>query len=336
MALSRVAIRSTKDKGVGLAVRQVMDSCDWESVVPEGARVVVKPNLCTPSLELVEVANTSPEVLSAVCKVLKTRTEDVVIGESDGIRYSAEEAFTINHTYEVGGEFDFEVKSFSKDELVSVDHPHLRGWPLPRTLLEADVFITIAKIKTHATTAFTGALKNQWGAIPQYNRIILHKYLHTLIGEVNKVLGPKLSITDGLVGMEGRGPINGSPVRLDVVMASQDIVALDSTAMRYVGLDPFDAEHIVHAADIGLGTMDDASIEVESDTEPTVTFDPAEKDWPIKLLDVLSRSPLLTEYVLLNDAIFFPARKFANFCRSVKSYFKGNGAHVSHEPERLT
>ena len=84
MPKSRVAIRSTVRRGVESAVEEVMRLCEWESVVPPGASVVVKPNLCTPSLEIVEVANTSQEVLSAVCAVLKTRTDHVIIGESDG------------------------------------------------------------------------------------------------------------------------------------------------------------------------------------------------------------------------------------------------------------
>jgi uncharacterized protein (DUF362 family) len=264
------------------------------------------------------VANTSPEVLSAVCEVLRSRTDDVTIGEADGIRYSAEETFEINGTCEVARRTGCRILSFSRDEMVAVDHPHLRGWPLPKTLLDCDVFVTVAKIKTHATTTFTGALKNQWGAIPQHNRILLHKYLHTLIGDVNSILAPRLAVTDGLVGMEGRGPVNGSPVRLDVVMASRDIVALDSTAMRFVGLDPSEARHIVHAAEIGLGNLAEDLVEVDADVEPSYAFEPAEKDWPIRMLNLISRSQFLTKHVLLNDTVFFPARWFANACRGVK------------------
>jgi len=319
MSKALVAIRSASGGRVEAAVAEVMRLCEWERVVPRGSRVVVKPNLCTPSLDLVEVANTSTEVLSAVCAVLKSRTDDVVIGESDGIRYSAEEAFKINGTREVAGRFGFEVRNFSEDELVPVDHPNLAGWGLPKTLLECDVFVTVAKIKTHATTAFTGALKNQWGCIAQHDRILLHKYLHTLIGEVTEILRPRLAVLDGVVGMEGRGPVNGRPVRLDVVMGSQDPVALDATAMRFVGLDPAEAAHIVHAAKIGLGLMSEERILVDSDAQAAKKFEPAEQDWPIKLLNLMSRSGFLTKHLLLNDTVFFPARWFANFCRSAKA-----------------
>jgi uncharacterized protein (DUF362 family) len=85
-----------------------MRLCDWESLVPRGTHVLVKPNLCTPSPEIIEVANTSPAVLAAVCEVLKGPTDRVSIVESDGIRYTAEEAFAMNGTYEIAKRFGFD------------------------------------------------------------------------------------------------------------------------------------------------------------------------------------------------------------------------------------
>jgi uncharacterized protein (DUF362 family) len=321
--MTLVAIRSAKTRGTTQAVSEVMDLCRWQEVIPPGGVVAVKPNLCTPSRELIEVANTSPAVLTTVCEVLKERTDRVIIVESDGVRYTAEEAFEMNGTYEIGARLGIEVKSLSKDELVEVEHPHLAGWGLPRTLLECDALVTVAKIKTHATTTFTGALKNQWGCVPQYDRILLHKYLDTLIGDVNVLLKPKLGILDGLVGMEGRGPVNGKPVRLDLIMGSRDVVALDAAAMRFVGLDPYDAAHIVHAAQVGLGLMGEEEVELDADVAAVKRFEPAEKDWPIVMLNLISRSRFLTRHLLLNDRVFFPARWFANFCRSVKARVKG-------------
>jgi uncharacterized protein (DUF362 family) len=323
MNKSRVIIRSTVGKSLDGVVADVMRLCDWEQVVPPGARVVVKPNLCTPSKEIIEVANTSPEVLSAVCAVLKTRTPNVTIAESDGIRYSAEEAFEMSGTYDIGKRFGFDVKSLSKDTLVPVDHQHLKGWPLPKTLLDCDVFITVAKIKTHATTTFTGALKNQWGCVPQHDRLLIHKYLHTLLGDINKIFKTRLGILDGLVGMEGRGPINGAPVRLNVIAGSQDLVALDAAAMRYVGLDPMTAKHIVHAFEIGLGQIAADMIDVDADAPAVQSFLPAETDWPIRMLNMISYSPFLTKHLLMNDTIFKPARAFANFTRRVKARVVG-------------
>jgi len=326
MSKSRVVFRSARDKPLDAVVAEVMRLCDWERVIAKDATVVVKPNLCTPSEDIIEVANTSPEVLSAMCAVLKSRTSNVIIGESDGVRYSAEEAFEMNGTYEIGKRFGFEVRSFSKDELREVDHPCLKGWGLPRTILDCDAFMTVAKIKTHATTAFTGALKNQWGCIPQHDRLILHKYLHTLIGDVNKILKTRFALMDGLVGMEGRGPINGKTVRLNVIAGGADLVAVDAACVRFVGLDPFTAKHVVHAAKIGLGTMAEEEIEVDADCKAVKQFLPAEADWPIRAMNLLTKSEFLTRHLLLNDTVFFPARWFAILWRRLKAgLFSGEG-----------
>ena len=72
-----------------------------------------------------------------------------------------------------------------------------------------------------------------------------------------------LSLMDGLVGMQGRGPINGYPINLNVLLASRDPVALDATGMRLIGLDPHTSRHIVHACDIGLGQVEESAISVD-------------------------------------------------------------------------
>src|SRR5262249_23211600 len=149
------------------------------------------------------------------------------------------------------------------DELIDLPDRRLKGFGMARTWLEADVFVTLPALKTHATTVFTGALKNQWGCIPRYDRILLHKYLHELIGDVNKLRPVTLALMHGLVGRQGRGPINGYPIDLNVLLASRDPVALDATAMRLIGLEPVTARHAVHAQRIGLGTLAEKEIRID-------------------------------------------------------------------------
>jgi hypothetical protein len=131
------------------------------------------------------------------------------------------------------------------------------------------------------------------------------------------------------VGMEGRGPINGSPVRLNVIAGSRDVVALDAAVMRFVGLDPSAARHLQHAARIGVGHVAPDQIEVDADTAAVRQFLPAETDWPIRMLNLISHSRFLTRHLLMNDTVFMPARRFANFCRKVKGQVLG-GAPRAH------
>ena len=318
MGKSNVIIRSIKDKSLDDAITEIMDFCNWKKIVHQGASVVIKPNLCTEREELIKCANTSIEVLTAVCRILKTRTDNIIIGESDGMRYKTEQAFENAGVYDVVTKLGAKTINFTNDELVEVDHPLLKGWGFSKTYLGADVFISLPVLKTHATTVFTGTLKNQWGCIPRYDRILLHKYLHELIAEVNRIKKPDISIMDGIVGMQGRGPINGYPINLGVILGSCDPVALDATSMRLVGLDPYDSEHIVIAAKKGLGEVDSETIAVDGNFDSLkANIEPAEKDWAIKILNLLSRSEFITRNLILDDKIFYPVRKTVTILRHV-------------------
>jgi uncharacterized protein (DUF362 family) len=316
--MSQVHLRRA-DRGDPLpVVRELMEACCWREVVGSGASVVVKPNLCTERPEQIHTANTSLAVLAAVCNVLRERTARIAVVESDGSRYTAEAAFENNGVYRLARALDLRVVNLSKDELVEVPDPRMKGFGMARTWLEAEVFITLPALKTHATTVFTGTLKNQWGCIPRYDRLLLHKYLHELIGDINKLRPVSLAVMDGLVGMQGRGPINGFPIDLNVLLASRDPVALDATAMRLIGLEPATARHVVHAHKIGLGAMAKSEIAVDGPfAELETSVEPAAEDWAIKVMNLVARSPLLTRHLLLNDRIFYPVRSVVKALRRV-------------------
>ncbi len=212
-------------------------------------------------------------------------------------------------------ELGLKVVNLSKDELVEIPDPRLKGFGMARTWLEADAFVTLPVLKTHATTVFTGCLKNQWGCIPRYDRILLHKYLHELIGQINAIRPVTLALMDGLVGMQGRGPINGYPINLGVLLASRDPVALDATAMRLIGLEPATSRHVVHAERIGLGCYCETQIAVDGPfAELRTTVEPAVEDWAIKLMNQVARSPFITKHLLLNDHVFYPVRRAVGLC----------------------
>jgi uncharacterized protein (DUF362 family) len=316
---SAVYLRRAQPGELLPVIRELMESCRWQDVIPAGASVAVKPNLCTERPEQIHTANTSAEVLRGVCQVLRERTDRITIVESDGARYKAETAFENNGVYQIAKDLGIRVVNLSKDDLVEVDDPRMKGFGLAKTWLEADAFITLPVLKTHATTVFTGSIKNQWGCVPRYDRIMLHKYLHELVGDLNKMRPVTLALMDGMVGMQGRGPINGYPINLNVLLASRDPVALDATGMRLIGLDPLRSEHIVHCNRIGLGEIESENIAIDGPfDEIMMTAEPAVEDWAIKLMNQVAKSPFLTRHVMLNNRIFYPVRKAVGAVRWAK------------------
>ena len=317
MPHSILVLRSIENVGLEVALEEILEVLDWTSLVPPGGRVVVKANLNSPYEDhLWRGANTSVEMIVAVCKALKRRTSDIIVGDSDGTRFKSEEVVALMGLRSVLEPIGVEIVNFSNLPARPVNLPLLEDFELPEIILDADVFITLPVLKTHGLTTFSGALKNQWGAIPRYDRMLLHKNIHTLLGQLNAVLKTRLGIMDAITAMEGRGPCNGNPRKLNLVLGSRDIVALDATAMRLVGLDPTTAKHICLAHEQRLGTMEADEIEIDGDFATHNTqFAPAPCEWPTMMMNYLSRYPWFLHHVILNDGIFKPVRKLVHVMR---------------------
>jgi uncharacterized protein (DUF362 family) len=313
---STVVLRGVAGRNVFAVVEELMQACAWETWVPENATVVLKPNLCMSVESKIVGANTHAEVTEAVCRVLQRRTRRIVIGEADHLRQKAWKAFEASGYVELARRVGVDLVNFSEVAWTPVACPPLGSLELPRMLLEADVFITLPVLKTHALTHFTGALKNQWGCVPHYDRILLHKHLDALLPTLHAILSPSLALMDAIVGMEGRGPTNGKPRRMDLLLASRDGVALDATAMRLVGLDPRKARHVMAAGRQGLGRVDSAAIEIDGDWARHATrFEPAVLDGAVAAMNYMSRYPWFVKHVLEKDSVFYRGRSIVRFLR---------------------
>lgn len=315
-AKSKVVLRSAAATSIDHAVRECMEACDWQSLVGRGDTVVVKPNLCTPLPEWVEAANTSAGVCRAVCRILLERTSRISLVESDGIRYTAQEAFEGSGYVPMARELGIPLVNLSQTPWTSVQCAPVGQVEVPRMMLDADAFITLPVLKTHGITYFTGALKNQWGCMPQFNRIMYHSWLDQMLASLHGIFRPRLAVMDGVVAMEGHGPVAGKPRHMNLILASRDGVALDTSAMRLVGLTPELARHIVLAAGQGLGKFDERDIELDGDWASHATrFEPGSIDWANRLETYMSRYRWFVKYVLERDLIYEPIRSTVKLIR---------------------
>lgn len=313
---SKVVVRSTQQKPLYQTVENLMEALNWKSIILPEAKVVIKLNLNTAERDIIESADTSPALVEALCKVLQTRTNAITLVEAHGYRYPAEEAFRAAGIYELADRLGIQVVNLSNQPCQEVGN--LLLGPLPRILLEADAFITMPVIKTHALTYFTGSLKNQWGCVPRYDRIALHHSLDQLLVDLQSILRPKLCIMDGIVGVEGRGPTNGKPRRLDIILGSTDAVALDATAMRLVGLVPTKARHVVLAYEAGLGTFHEDEIDLDSDRVPDwAPYEPAKLDWAVAWMNHWTKHGWFRRFILEVDPIFQGGKWIVNVLRKI-------------------
>jgi len=316
---SVVYLRSVNDGDVDSVVSELMERCVWRDLVRPGSKVVIKPNLCAKEPDQIEMSDTDVRITAAVCRTLRARTDNIVIAESDHLRNSIWDTYQVTGYDRMAKQLGVRLVNLSEMPTQPVPCPPAGELLLPTILLEADTLITLPVLKTHSLTYYTGALKNQWGCVPQYNRILLHKWLDALLVSLHRVFRPALTIMDGIVAMEGRGPVNGRPRRLDLLIASRDAVALDATAMRLVGLDPNCCKHIAMAGRAALGRFFPADIRVDGDWAlHTTTFEPAVLDWAQALMNYMSRYNWFVKLALENDSIFKPGRSVVQFLRRIR------------------
>lgn len=317
---AEVITRSVKEKDLRTTVEELMAFCNWDVIVKKDAKVLIKPNLCTDEKDKVEASNTSSKLLEAVCAILLRKTKNITVCESDGARYPADRAAENTGVFDIVERLGIKWSNFSKGQLVSIKHPIFNRYNtlMPRALFEAEVLIDMPVLKTHALTVFTGAIKNLWGCVPRYDRIIMHKYLDELLSDLIGICKPRICIMDGIICTEGRGPSNGIPRRMDIIMGSTDAVALDATAMRLVGLDPYTSRHIVLSAQKGFGNIDEGSIIVDGDFEGLkMGFIPAPLDFAVASMNYMTRYRFFVKYILFNDFIFRQTRKLVIFLRKI-------------------
>ena len=321
---STVFVRQVSRQPIESVVKELLELCGAQALIQPTSNVVIKPNLCattgelllgskmseTQVTQLVGAANTRKEGTLSVGKAVMDLGATPTVIESDGMRHNGDEALSQFGLASACLHMGAKVQNLSRDELIEVDIPALRGWGLPRTLCEADLLISVPTLKTHAKTYFTGSLKNLWGCVAQHDRIILHKHLDRLITEIGALVPTTLGVMDGIVGMDGRGPAMGRPVPLGILLASQDLVALDVTAMRIVGLDSTKCRHVALAGQLRLGVCNPSEIRVDTD-EPLAEaeFIEGEPDPFTKTLELFSRSRWFVHHILLNDPLFFALRR---------------------------
>ena len=207
-----------------------------------GRRVLVKPNLLTDRTPE-QAVTTHPELLRLVIRHLKSAGARVSVGDSPA---SAANIRAVLATTGVGSVCEDEGVPFVSFEREGVRAYTVDGFEftLAAPVAEADLIVSLPKVKSHSLTKLTAAVKNLYGAVPGYSKTTLHR-LHPrpddfgrLLRGIWSVLPPTVSIADAVVGMEGQGPANGRPTPLGFIAASADPFALDVALCGILHINP--------------------------------------------------------------------------------------------------
>lgn len=221
-----------------------------ESGLRRKGKIFVKPNLSHP--EYLPGVVTNPALMYELVGLLRDRAEEVVVGESNGFNYPCRLAFEKTGMEAAVKKAGGKVVNLSEDKIVKVSFKSscpLKQLFLPKTVLDADVIVDVALMKTHEFMAFSGAIKNLFGCVPDDRRIFLHPYLSEVFYQLYSILKPELTVMDATVAMEGNGPTKGKPVNMDLMLTSDCALAADIVATRIMGLNWERIDYLSHIAE---------------------------------------------------------------------------------------
>jgi len=247
-----------------------------------GRSVFLKPNIV--EYESHTAINTHPLVIAGAAVAFRAAgARDVVVGEGPGHRRDMEYLLTKTGLYDQLREHRVRFVDLNHDDVRSVRlSSHFTGLDaiqLPVELLQADFIVSMPKLKTHHWAAMTAGMKNFFGAVPSavygWPKNFLHVHgIENSILDLNATIRPHFSIVDAVTAMEGDGPIMGRPRNVGFIGMGPDVVAMDATCARIIGLDPTKMPHL-HEAGRFLGNIEPKRIEHrgEPPSKYETTFD---------------------------------------------------------------
>jgi len=220
----------------------------WERFVHPGMKVLLKVNLIGPKPPD-SAAVTHREFVRALVRRLKALRCEVWIGDSAGGAIGGlaptQRGFEVAGYARVAEEEGATLKNFEREGSVEIAPPDApdRIYHLAKPVFDADLVINLPKLKTHSAATYTGAWKNLFGCVPglkkaEYHRIApsTHEF-GQIIADINACVRPALSIMDGIIAMQGKGPTAGTPYPAGKLLFSADPLALDAIAVSMLDLD---------------------------------------------------------------------------------------------------
>ncbi len=217
-----------------------------------GRNIVLKPNLV--EFEPASSINTHPILVHAACEAFRAMGAAMVrIAEGPGHRRNTLDLAEAAGYFQAIPDFEDRFVDLNLDEVTrvwpSAQFSRIKKLYLPNSALGADLLVSMAKMKTHHWVGATLSMKNLFGVVPGgiygWPKNVLHwAGIDESIADLHDAFPRHFAIVDGIVGMEGNGPIQGTPKYAGVLVAGRDPVAVDATCCRIMKIDPMKIRYL--------------------------------------------------------------------------------------------
>lgn len=253
----------------------------FEKFVKPGDIVLLKVNVIV-GLPPERAATTHPAVAGAMVELVKEAGGIPWVGDSSGAYGFTAQSLILSGikkaTEDAGGKLiNFESTGTYP---VEVNGRVLTSVNIAKPVFDCDVLVSLPKMKTHQLTKFTGTVKNFYGVIPGSGKAAIHRQAPTeeslshAVVDIYSALKPRLAVMDGVVGMEGEGATNGTPIASNVILAGSDCVALDTVASEIMGFSHKDilTTNFAHERGLGVGELDKIQVKGEKINDVKLDF----------------------------------------------------------------
>lgn len=264
---SRVMIRRAENYSGDLGALLFESLREFDLPI-QGKTVLLKPNLVSP--DPLGAINTHPAVIAAAREsFLRLGAAQVLIGDGPAMDRDTEAILESMRLKEFTGSLAENFVDLNVDDVVRTSLPtrasRLKELYLPKTVLGVDFLVSMPKLKTHHWAGVTLSLKNLFGIVPGgcygWPKNVLHwAGIDRAILDIAAAARPDFAIVDGVLGMEGNGPIQGTPKPAGVLILGDDPVAVDATSCRVMGLRPEKVDYLSRAGTL-LGHLHPAKIQ---------------------------------------------------------------------------
>jgi uncharacterized protein (DUF362 family) len=267
---SSVFIASSQryDRNLVQTIRDGLLATGFDSARIRGKRVLLKPNMVEP-IRTAPHMTTHPAMVQAAAEVFRRWDAHVIVGEGPGHVRDTELALVESGMLEALEAAELKFADLNYEEVRFVENrgraTKLEGFYFPRSVVEADLIVSMPKMKTHHWVGVTASMKNLYGVIPgiKYGwpkNVLHHAGIPESVMDINASLPKTIAIVDGIQCMEGDGPIMGSPKEMGLVIVGSNPTAVDATVSRLMEIDPAEISYLKLATG-RLGPIDERSIE---------------------------------------------------------------------------
>ena len=241
-----IARNQRYDGPLTATIREGLVAAGFDPAWVRGRRVLLKPNLVEPSHKAPH-RTTHPAVVLAAAEAFLGWGAQVMVGEGPGHVRDTEMALIESGLQAALKTARLPFDDFNYGESRAVANrsrrSSLREIYFPTTVLDADLVVSLPKLKTHHWVGMTAAMKNLYGSLPGLvygwpKNVLHHAGIPETVVDINASLPPTIAIVDAILAMEGDGPIMGTPKPLGLLVIGTNSTAVDATCARIMDLEP--------------------------------------------------------------------------------------------------